>query len=426
MNRRAMLAMASTATGGVALLAIAWLAARRLSAAELGFFFAFLSFGALVQLADFGLSYAALQTAGQFAGSGRLGDLPALAKRVAMWNLIATAVATLAVAALGAATFSTNAAAAARMDVAWRGPWVAYLVAVFVNQLTMPRLSLREGSGRIVAVWTVRLVQEWIAGLACLIAVYRGAGLWSLAVFVGARALVAALWLARPDPTVHAAGVAAYPLTRWMSDVWPFQWKIGLSGLSGYLIFRAFTPIVLLEKGPVAAGQFGLAISLMNLLIAVSSAWPLSHAARYAALNAAGRFDELRREFPGMLWASTALAALAAIVLSAVLWEARRLGVTVALRLPEMTATTLIFLTAVVHHFVACFAVLLRSEGREPLLIPSVAGGVVTVLIVWLTARFGSLPDLAAATLACAMIGIPIVLYLFRARVALLRQGTAP
>ena len=414
MKRRALLAMASTGSGGASLLAIAYLATRRLTGDELGYLFSFLSFAGLVQLADFGLSYAALQTAGHLAGTDRLHELPALAKRVAVWNLFATSVATAAVAVAGIALFSNGDAA----SVLWTGPWAGFLLAVFANQLTIPRLALREGGGKVSQVWAVRLVQEWTAGLACLVALYMGAGLWSLAVLYGARALVATLWLVRGDPLPALQGAPTFSLDRWMSEVWPFQWKIGLSFLSGFLIFRAFTPIVFYEQGPVAAGQLGLAISMMNLLISVSSAWPMSQAARYAALNAAGRRGELRREFPVVLWASTALAALAAVTLSRVLAQARGFGFAIALSLPDPYTTAVVLATAVVHHFVVCFAVYLRAEGREPLLVASVGGGVFNATAIWLTAHFATLRDVAMVNLGCAMIGIPIVLFLSRSRMS--------
>src|SRR5690349_8063411 len=149
MRRRAAVAMASTASAGIVLLAIAWLAARRLTTTELGFFFSFLSFGALLQLADFGLSYAALQTAGHLAGSGRLHELAPLERRVIKWNVFATGVASLAVGVIGWATFSTQ----ARLYIHWAAPWLAYLVAVIANQLTIPRISLREGGGRVEQMW---------------------------------------------------------------------------------------------------------------------------------------------------------------------------------------------------------------------------------------------------------------------------------
>ncbi|MGH9443992.1 MAG: hypothetical protein ACRD16_17140 [Thermoanaerobaculia bacterium] len=416
MKRRALIAMASTASGGAALLAIAWLATRRLSPTELGFFFSFLSFGALVQLADFGLTYASLQMGSLLSGTGRLSELASVAARVRRWNLAASGLATAMAGAIGSAIFSSNRSVIQSAGVTWHGPWAAFLVSVFLNQLTVPQMALREGSGRVTQMWRLRLVQEWIAGAACLSALHAGWGLWSLPAFAGVRGATAAAWLAFGDEPLAGKGVSAYPLGRWMTEIWPFQWKIGVSTLSGFLIFRAFSPIVLLEKGPVAAGSFGLAISLMNLLISISTAWPMSHAARFSTLLAAGQNRKLRREFPRMLWGSTALSTAGTAALTFILWKAQDAGITFALRLPDPVTTALILLGASIHHVVACFAVVLRSEGREPLLAASVAGGVVTVSAVWLASHFGSLRDVALANLACTALGLPVVIYLFLGR----------
>jgi hypothetical protein len=408
--------MASTATGGVALLAIAWLAARRLTSAELGYFFSFLSFGAFVQLSDFGLSFAALQTAGRMVGTGGLNQLPGFAKRVAAWNIAASFFSILVVTAAGWLTFSRHAGAASS-GVSWVHPWLAYVAAVFLNQLTLPRLSLREGAGEVEQMWRIRLAQEWSGGVVCLLLLHSGAGLWSLSGFAAARAICAAAGLVMRPAFAIVPGAPAYPLRRWMKEVWPFQWKMGVSGLAGFFIFRAFSPILLLEKGAVAAGQFGLAVSIMNLMIAVTTAWPMSHAAPFAAMHAEARRDELQREFSPLLWGSTALAALGACVAAAGLWKARQMGIVVALRLPDPITTSLILATAVVHHFVACYAVLLRTEGREPLLLPSVIGSAVTALAIWLAAHSGTLRDVAVVNLVCAFGGVPVVLFLLRSRI---------
>lgn len=422
MKRRATVAMASTASGGLGLLAIAWLAARRLSGGELGFFFSFLSFGALVQLGDFGLSYATLQTAGRLAGTDSLHELPSLAKRVRVWNVAASFTMTAIVAAVAWATFSARTPAGTGAQVTWSGPWAAYLLAVFANQLTVPGIALREGSGKITQMWWLRLVQQWASSIACLLALHFGASLWSLSFLAASRAAVAATWVWFGDP-LRASAATPFSVERWMSEVWPFQWKIGLSGVAGFFIFWAFSPILLLEQGAVPAGQFGLAVSMMNLLIAISSAWPMSRAARYAALNASRRFDELRHDFPVMLTFSTALSVLGAASLSAALWQSRRLGFAFALKLPDTLTTSLVVATAVVHHVIACFAVYLRAEGREPLLVASVAGSVATGVAIWLTAHFGTLWDVAVVNLICALFGIPIVLVLFWPRWRLMKAA---
>jgi hypothetical protein len=243
---------------------------------------------------------------------------------------------------------------------------------------------------------------------------YFDGGLWSLAGYAASRALVAWPWLVIAYP-LTSRDAPPYPVRRWIAEIWPFQWRIGLSSLAGYLAFRAFSPIVFLEQGAAAAGQFGLAIALMNVLISVSTAWPFSQTARYAAMYAAKRYGELQHEFPRMLWGSTVVAALAAAASIAALWQARQMGIGFAMKLPEPATTAVVLAAAVVHHFVIAYAVFLRAEGREPMLVPSVAGGIITVSAVLLAARFGTLLDIAVVNLLCAMIGVPIVLVLFRA-----------
>src|SRR5215213_3468977 len=178
LTRSAALAVASTASGGVALLAIAWLATKRLSGAELGFFFSFLSLGAFVQLADFGLSYAALQTGGRLAGTDRLHELPAIARHVTRWIAFSAGLATVTAGLIGFAVFTARRADVAH--VAWQAPWLAYLVSVFAVQVVAPGVFLREGSGKVLQMWRLRLGQEWAGAITCIAALHVGAGLWSL------------------------------------------------------------------------------------------------------------------------------------------------------------------------------------------------------------------------------------------------------
>lgn len=408
--------MAANASGGVGLFAIAWLATRRLSGPELGYLFSFLSFGALAQLADFGISYAALQAAGRLAGTDRLAELPSLARRVHRWNVVASPAVATVVAGIGWKTFTSASSTVAGPDVSWSAAWIAYVVAVLLVQLAAPGIAVREGAGKVAEAWRVRLVQEWAAAAACLSVLHFGGRLWCLPAFALARAAVATVWLRWRFRLTMPADAPVFTARRWRDEVWPFQWKIGLSALSGFLIFRAFAPLILLEKGPVMAGQFGLAISIMNLMIAISSAWPMSQAARYSTWIAGGRYSELRRDFPTLLWSSTALAALAAVGMALGLWWARLNGFVFALRLPSLTTTTVILAAAVLHHTVFCIAVFLRADGREPFLVPSVVGAAVTVVTIWLTARYGTLLTIAVAYLLCTIVGLGIAFLLLRAR----------
>jgi len=417
--------MATTATSGLAMLAIAWLATRRLTPTELGFFFSFLSLGAIVQLADFGLSYAALQKAGEFRGTGRTLDLAGLASLVSRWNLLATTFGVTLAGILGFVSFSSVRTPAAE-SLSLAGPWLGYLAGTVLAQVRVPAISLREGSGRIAEMWSLRLCQEWIAALVCLVALDRGAGLWSLALLAATRGLVATAWLSSAAPLVVGTQRPPFPVRRWFSEMWPFQWRIGLSVLSGFFIFRAISPVLLVEKGPISAGQFGLAVALMNLLLAVTSAWPMSHAARYSSLLAAKQSEQLRREFPRLLWLSTALAILLAGTAAGAIWWARSHQITFALRLPEYPVVVMLLAAAVAHHVVSCLAMYLRAEGREPMLLPSVLGGMFTLAAVWVTAHLGTPREIAAVYLACSAGGIPIAGAILRRRHRPPGPGTVP
>jgi hypothetical protein len=413
MTSRGAIAIAARASSGASLLAVAWLATRRLSAAELGFFFSFLSFGVLIQLADFGLSYAALQTGGRLAGTARLHELRAVAHRLSIWNSWASGIATAAVAGIGWWTFVAGGGGAVP---GWSGAWIAYLVATFCLQLSMPALALREGAGRVVEMWRLRLAQEWVGTAVSLLVLQLGGRLWCLAAAVAVRAVVAGGWLLLGPALPRGPADAKYSMEQWLSEIWPFQWKIGLSILSGFLIFRAIPPIILLEKGAIMAGQFGLAIAVMNLLIAVTTGWPMSHAAHYSTLIAKREFKALRREFPTLLWGSTGLALIStAAAIGAIAWT-RQLGFRFALRFPDDVTTAFILAASVAHHIVSCFAMFLRAEGREPMLIPSVVGGMFTAAAFWLAAHFGTGRDIAVVNLALAASGIPIAYFLLRRR----------
>lgn len=412
----AILAMASTASSGVLMLAVAFIAASRLSLIEQGYFFTFLSFGTLIQLADFGLSYASMQTASHFIGTNRHSELPSFASFSFRLNILFSSTATLIIAIIGIAVFSSRISNLDTSTIDWVFPWTWFIASIFANQLTVPAIALREGSGKIKQVWRLRLIQEWFSAGLCLLALMLGFGLISLALMWIGRFIVASIWLLLVDRIVWDQSVKPYSMRQWMTEVWPFQWKIGLSMLSGYLIFRFFTPVILLEKGPVLAGQFGMVIAMMNMSIAFTSAWPMSQAARYGMLIASSRFIELRNHFPIMLGASTALAIVVAAGFSATFWVINAMGLGFAARLTEPATTAIVLATAIAHHVTACFAMPLRAERREPFLFVSVLGGIVTAVAVWLAAHYGTAQDIALTNFICAFSGVPIAYYLFQSR----------
>jgi hypothetical protein len=398
---------------GATMLAAALCVAWRLSVEEQGIFFVFMSLGVLLQLCDFGLSYAALQTASHFRvtdGDARFGSFRMRANRI---NATVLSVAAISIAVLGALIVSAR-PDAGHAQLNWAGPWIGFVVAVFIAQLVNLEVVFIEGFRSVVEAWQVRFVQEVLGGCVFIAALLGGAGLWSLCAYSAARLAIAAWWIRREGvrfPPPPKSGGAPF---NWRRDVWPFQWRIGLSGLSGFLIFQAFNPIVLIEQGASIAGRFGMSLSIMNMLLLVTTVWPLSQVSRYVGLLAQHKFHEAQRAFWRMLAGSTFFAVLLAVGLTYALILSNEREMSFASRLADTTTTGALLLAALVHHVVQCFAVILRAERREPLLMVSVFGGLLTVVAVWLSAHYGGLRDIAFTNLGCASIGIPVVLFYYR------------
>jgi len=412
MRPEVLLALLTRATQGLVLIGAAICVVWRLNPVEQGVFFVYMSLGALLQLSDFGLAYASLQTASHMANPGGDGPFRRFRQKAHWLNFRVLSVAAILVGLLGAGILSSR-LDAEHPGTHWMASWAAFLFAVFLTQLVNLELTLIEGGKSPPLAWSIRFFQELLSGVVFIVALIAGAGLWSLAAYWMVRFAFTAIWLSTTRSGFGKVSTLADTTFSWQREVWPFQWKIGLSILCGFLIFQAFNPIVLLEQGPTVAGKFGMSLALMNMLLMVTTVWPLSQAARYGRLIRHREFDELRHAFWTMCIASTLVATLGALTVFLVLtWMTER-AISYVDRFADTFTTGLLLTTAVVHHITHCFSVVLRAERRDPTLPFTVVGSVVLVALVWICARYGGTRDIALANLAMALPGVPLVIFIY-------------
>ena len=428
MRPEVILALLTRGTQGLVLLAAAICVVWRLNAVEQGVFFVYISLGALLQLSDFGLAYASLQTASHLAVPGGEGSFARFRQKAHRLNFAIMLGAVVLVGALGGLILSSR-LNAEHPGMHWAASWAAFIFAVFLTQLVSLELALIEGGRSPPLAWSIRFFQELVSGVVLIGVLIGGAGLWSLAAYWATRFGFTALWLSVARSAFHQPYGPADTTFNWRKEVWPFQWKIGLSILCGFLIFQAFNPIVLVEQGPVIAGQFGMSLALMNMLIVVTTAWPLSQAARYGGLIQREQFGELRRVFWPMCIASSLISGLAALALFLALTWTTEHKLQYVDRFADTVTTGILLATAVVHHITHCFSVVLRAERRDPTLPFTVIGSVALVVVIWLCARYGGPRDIALANLALTIPGIPIVIFLYwrrRARWMAVLEAPSP
>lgn len=413
---RALAAISATASSGVVMLVIILLATKLLTPSTQGLIFAFISYGALVQVGDFGLSYAVMQKASHLAQES-IEKQHRYETHIRQWGFRIAALSTVVVGALGFSSFSGWEAAYELESINWRAVWILGLAGLFAGQCVSPIISLVEGSGKVVTAWCLRMLQEWVGGIAFTVAIIQGWDLYSIALYWVGRSLVSVpLLFQRVYQSPSPLYSSAIHLFRWRDEMWPFQWRIGLSSLSGFLIFRATTIVILSEQGPVIAGQYGFALAAMNMVLAVTTSWPNSQAAILGQLLSMGKPLTAIADAQKTLKRSSLFALVSAVGVWGLFGLAASAGLDISRRMTDLSTLAVILITGVIHHVVCCQAVLLRAQVKEPLLAISVIGGIVNIIGAFVAARFGPPLLIALSALTCALIGIGVSTHLFVAQ----------
>jgi hypothetical protein len=366
--------------------------ATQLSPEQQGYFYTFLSLTALNVFFELGLSYVVMQVAAHesatltWSPAGTLaGDETPLARlagffaKATRWYAVAAAALVVVLLPLGFLFFGRGPAPSP--DVTWRAPWVFAVAAVALNLCVSPLLAVLEGSGQVAHVTFVRAVGNIGKSVALWLALLAGLGLYGVFALNAVQFASAAGWLLarrRPFFADLRARARSAPDFDWRREVWPFQWKIALSWLSGYFLFQIFTPLLFKFEGPVRAGQMGMSINVTSAILTVGMAWIQTKGSPFGRLIATRRFQELDHLFFRAMRQSFAVVLLGQAAFGLAVYALRALHHPLAQRVLDPLPLTLLSATAVVNQVIFAQALYLRAHKQEPFLWPSVFGALAT------------------------------------------------
>ena len=257
--------------------------------------------------------------------------------------------------------------------VHWRAPWCCVALAATLTFQIDPLLAFLEGCGFVANVARLRLAQAATGSVLAWIALISHHGLFAPAMLILGTASAGLVWLHRQRHLLLA--LLRHPpgehRIQWATEVWPFQWKIAVSWISGYFIFQFFNPVLFAYQGPVAAGQMGMSLNLATALYAIAISWVNTKSAPFGALIARKQYVQLDRIFFRSLWQSLAVCLTGAVVfLAGVIWLNHE-KMPFAHRLLSPGALALLFLATMVNLAVFAEALYLRAHKQEKFLLNS-------------------------------------------------------
>jgi len=374
-----------------------------LSPIQQGYYFTFGSILALWVFFELGLSLLLVQFASherahlEWAADGTLTGNPAAKARLS--SLLQTSAKYYAavgilllvtVLPLGALFFHLHSAP----GIHWQLPWIWVALVSAATIILLPLLSVLEGCGLIAQIARLQMWQNIAGSLLLWLALISHWGLYAAPITNTVTLLcqIGWIWATKRawllDLLKNPAGENHI---NWRGDIWPLQWKIALTCVSGYFLVQLFNPILFATRGAAVAGQMGLSLAVMGTIAAISIAWVATKAATFGTLIARKDFAGLDRLFFPCLWQSWGLV----VILSAAVWGAGAwlyaVHAPISARFLPPLPLGLLALAAVLNHVVYAEAIYLRAHKQEPFLVTSlVTAGLVSGASLLLAKPFGA------------------------------------
>lgn len=283
--------------------------AKCLTKEEQGFYFTFGSLLALQVFFELGLTsvmtqYVAHEVAhltreenGKFSGEHKyLSRLASLLKFCVKWYSILGIIVFFFLLSLGSIFFSKY----TTTDIIWVGPWLVVCIATSIKLFQSPISSVLMGIGYVKENSKIIFFQSLFQPFVIWIMLSSGFKLYSIGIGYIVSCIiwfVMLLNLQLYKPLITLWGIKIIEKVKYFEEIFPFQWKIALSWISGYFIYQLFNPVLFATEGAIVAGQMGMTISVLSSIQSFSNSWIYTKVPLYSQLVAKKEFHNLDISF---------------------------------------------------------------------------------------------------------------------------------
>lgn len=390
-----------------------------------GFYFTFQSILALQTFAELGIGFAITQFASHEWANLKLnenkkieGDPDSLSRLVSLaqiaikWYSVAAIIIIVGLSIGGYVFFSQSPI----QNVKWKLPWISLCVLTGFDFFFIAIWSLLEGCNQMSNVNFYRLIQGLCNSLATWSAILLGTNLWTASIMTLVGLLYAGFFIRRKYwefIKILLLKKSVGPRLQWQADLFPFQWRIALSWVAGYLAYSLFVPILFHYHGPVVAGQMGMTWSLVSAVSSIGGAWMSPRAPQFGIMVAQKKFVEMDRLF----WRLTIIVTGITILLAAVIWLfvffLNYIDHFLSHRILSPLPTSLFLISAILQVASGPISTYLRAHKKEPLVVISVLFGCLVALSNLILGKYYSVTGMAMGYLTMNVMIFPVVILIW-------------
>lgn len=352
---------------------------------EQGFYYTFGSLLALQVFFDLGLMFVISQFAshefvhltwgarGRVEGeSGALMRFTDLLRKAVLWFGIASLLLIIILIPAGYIFFGEKGA----VSFSWRLPWTLAVIGTALNLFVTPFFAVIMGSGDVVTINKRDLAGTVLGSILCWLVIGLHGGLYAaVAVNLGGLCIAWGYLLSKRPELLRAAveglftrgdSVPKGVALSWWGEVWPMQWRMGISSGAAYFIFQLFTPILFHFHGAVVAGQMGLTMTAGNALLATGMTLISAKNPEFAKLVALSAWSRLDNLFSIVLRQAVLIVAFGALLGSGLIWALQGGGYALGKRFIPVQCASVFFAAVTLQVAAAAFAIYVRSHKIDP------------------------------------------------------------
>lgn len=275
-----------------------------------------------------------------------------------------------------------------KTGIEWKTPWVLVCIGTALNLFLSPILSFYSGLGKIKEVSRIFFYKQIIIPFITWIGLILGLALYVSGISTICTAIFVFIYIAatkfRPILTnIWETNICERVC--YMKEIFPYQWKIALSWISGYFIYQLFNPVLFATDGAVIAGQMGMTLSVLNAINGLSMNWINTKVPLFSVLIERCQFKELDSVFGKTLKQESFVCFLLLLVFIMGVYMLKIFtigfhGHLLSNRFLPILSIIIMSLSVFANQFVSSFAVYLRCHKKEPFLKNSVVMGILCML----------------------------------------------
>lgn len=306
--------------------------------------------------------------------------------------------------------------------ISWFNPYLILCIATAIKLLQSPFTAILMGLNKVAEMNKIIFLQQVISPIIMWFLLACRAGLYVIGVSSVVSVLVWFFYIFRSDIKqllINLFKVKVYEKVNYMTEIFPYQWRMAVSAFSGFFIFNFITPILFKYQGAIVAGQMGMTITVVSAIQSLAMTWQNTKVPLYSTLIARKEYDELDNVFnkatKQMLFMCSFVMFSAFVFLTGC--EIFRIGINgkmLSSRFLSGWPLLFMMLAYTISSLTFAWATYLRCHKQEPYMWMSLVSGIGCLLAIGITSQYSTILIITLVYMAVRILVIPWSYYIFK------------